>query len=47
MSGKITINFMLVKKLPPEGKYANHCCKILSGFSLLFMIGVANKMGLN
>lgn len=40
MSGQITINFMLVEKLPPEGNYANHCCKILSGLSLLFTVGV-------
>lgn len=35
---------MLVEKLPPEGNYANYCCKILSGLSLLFMIGVVNEV---
>ena len=47
MSDQITINFTLVKILPPEGKYASHCCKILSGLRLLFMVGVTHKVGLN
>lgn len=38
---------MLVKKIAPEGNYANHHYKILSELSLLFVVGVVNKVGLN